>query len=100
MQAKKERYIRDGKEFDPLFPKANLTEKTIKRGATVSDTVKFIPQVVRKTKWQTESIAEKLKGKTLYDTCQNIWDFIYNHVRYHKDDAGREQIRSPARLWH
>jgi len=100
MQAKKERYIREGKEYDKLFPKPNLTEKTVKRGATVDDTVKFIPKVVMKTKWQTEKLAEQLKGENIYETCRNIWEFIYTHVRYHKDDAGLEQIRSPARLWH
>ncbi|MBI4929899.1 MAG: hypothetical protein HY841_03990 [Bacteroidetes bacterium] len=100
MQAKKERYICEGKEYDKLFPKPNLTEKTVKRGATVDDTVKFIPKVVQETKWQTEKIAEQLKGETVYETCRNIWEFIYTHVRYHKNEAGLEQVRSPARLWH
>lgn len=100
MRAKKDRYIQDGKDYDEFFPKANLTEKTIKRKATLSDTVRFIPKVVEETQWQTEKISKELKGKSVYETCRNIWEFIYGHVRYHKDEAGTEQIRSPARLWH
>jgi hypothetical protein len=100
MQAKKERYINNGAKYDSMFPQANLSEKTVKRAASVDDTVKFIPKVVSETKWQTEKIAEELKGDSVRETCQNIWDFVYKHIRYHKDDEGLEQIRSPARTWH
>ena len=53
MQAKTQRYIESGKEYDTLFPKAKLTNSTVKRGATVQDTVRLIPQVVKQTRWQT-----------------------------------------------
>lgn len=52
------------------------------------------------TKWQTKALAKQLKADTLYATCRNIWEFVYNNIRYHKDDEGIEQIRSPARAWH
>ena len=87
-------------EYNHLFPVANLNEKTVKKGATVSDTVKFIPEVVHKTLSQTKSIAEKLCSSTVSETCRNIWHFVYNHIAYHKDAEGKEQIRSPARTWH
>lgn len=87
-------------EYNHLFPVANLNEKTVKKGATVSDTVKFIPEVVHETLSQTKAIAERLQGSTVSETCRNIWHFVYGHIAYHKDDEGKEQIRSPARTWH
>jgi hypothetical protein len=99
MEAEK-RQVRSGDQYDALFPRADLMDSTIKRGATVSDTVKFIPKVVEESKWQTEKLARLLKDDSVYDTCKNIWDFVYRHIAYHKDKEGYEQIRSPARAWH
>ena len=100
MESKTLKAIRSGREYDHLIPKAKLTDSTVKRGATVSDTVKFIPQAVRETMWQASKIAPLLKGKDLYETCSNIWHFLYEHVKYKKDEDGIEQVRSFARLWH
>ena len=100
MQARAHRKIDDGKKQEYLFPEAKLTDTTVKRGAAISDTVAFIPQVVSQTKWQSKKLAKLLKGDSVYTTCQNIWEFVYNHIRYHKDEEGREQIRSPTRSWH
>jgi hypothetical protein len=100
MEAKTKRQIENGAQYDHLFPRANLTNKTEKRGATVKDTVMFIPKVVGRTAWQTKNLAETLKGNDTRETCKNIWDFCYKHIRYCKDEDGLEQIRSPARVWH
>lgn len=100
MEARTRRHIRSGTEFNNLFPKANVGNRTIRRLATVSDTVAFIPKVVRDTLSQTSGLARRLKGKSLYDTCKNIWHFVYQHIRYQKDQQGYEQVRSPARVWH
>ena len=100
MEATKKRKIRSGEEFGHLFPKPLFLDPTIKKGATVDDTVRFIPQVVRETLFQTAKLAPLLKGKNVYETCKNIWDFVYSHIAYKKDANGKEQIRSPARGWH
>lgn len=100
METTKKRKIRNGEEFDHLFPKPLFLDPTIKKGATVDDTVRFIPQVVRETLFQTAELAPLLKGNNVYETCKNIWDFVYNHIAYKKDANGKEQIRSPARGWH
>lgn len=92
--------VKSGAEFDHLFPKAMLTTITKKEGATVADTIRFIPQVVRETRFHTEKIAKVLKRKTVYETCKAIWQFVYDHIAYKKDEDGKEQIRSPARAWH
>lgn len=100
MEATKKRRIKSGEEFEHLFPKPLFLDPTIKKGATVNDTVRFIPQVVRETLFQTSKLAPLLKGRNVYETCKNIWDFVYEHIAYKKDEEGKEQIRSPARGWH
>jgi hypothetical protein len=100
MEASKKRNIAGGEAFDALFPKPLFLDPTIKKGATVNDTVRFIPKVVRETLFQTNKIAAQLKGKNTYETCRNIWEFVYRHIAYKKDEEGKEQIRSPARAWH
>ena len=100
MEASKKRNIAGGEAFDALFPKPLFLDPTIKKGATVNDTVRFIPKVVRETLFQTNKIAAQLKGKNTYETCGNIWEFVYRHIAYKKDEEGKEQIRSPARAWH
>ncbi|MDO9187392.1 MAG: hypothetical protein Q7W13_15365 [Bacteroidia bacterium] len=92
--------VKSGKEYDHLFPRAMLTTITKKEGATVADTIRFIPQVVRDTLFHTEKIAKVLKGNNVRETCSNIWHFVYDHIAYKKDEDGKEQVRSPARAWH
>ncbi len=100
MQRREDVKVKSGKEYDHLFPRAMLTSITKKKGATVADTIKFIPQVVRETLFHTKKIAPLLRGNNLRDTCRKIWDFVYEHIAYKKDEDGKEQVRSPARTWH
>ncbi|MBN8865895.1 MAG: hypothetical protein J0H92_21150 [Sphingobacteriales bacterium] len=100
MEARKKRHIRPGNEYDHLFPSSQNDNKTIRRNANLDHTLDFIPKVVQETIDQTKLIAQRLKGRTNYETCKNIWHFIYGHINYKKDEEGFEQIRSPARAWH
>ena len=100
MEAKKQRLLKSGKEYDALFPPAEVGTVTIKTDAGVGDTVAFIPKVVRDTLHQTKAIAEHLRGSNTYETCRNIWHFVYGHIAYRKDKDGYEQIRAPSRVWH
>jgi hypothetical protein len=99
MKSNGRRRIRSGEEFDHLFPKATGKDHRVKGYADVEDTLKLIKKTVPKTLWQTKAIAEVLRGKTLEDTCSNIWHFVYNHIQYKIDKPGVEQIRSPRRTW-
>ena len=92
--------VKSGKEYDHLFPGAALITNLKKESASVDDTLKFIPQVVKETLHHTKAIALLLKADNVYQTCKNIWQFIYDHIAYRKDEDGKEQIRSPARTWH
>jgi hypothetical protein len=100
MEATRKRNIKPGTEYDRFFPKAAGEVATIRKQASVTDTVAFIPKVVQETLSQTKQIATVLKGKTVHETCSNIWHFVYGHINYKKDEDGFEQVRAPARTWH
>ena len=100
MEAQKKRNIKNGEEYSHLFPKAENTFSTIRSNANVTHTVAFIPKVVNETLDHTKKIAQLLKANSTYETCSNIWHFVYQHIAYKKDQEGYEQIRSPARTWH
>lgn len=92
--------LKNSSAYNHLIPKADLREITVKRGATLADTVRFIPKAVKMTRWQTEKLSKVLRGHNRYETCQNLWHFIYDHYAYEKDERGKEQIKSPRRLHH
>ena len=100
MEAQRKRNIKSGEEYSHLFPKAENSYSTVRKNANVTHTVAFIPKVVQETLGHTKKIAQLLKGNTTYETCSNIWQFVYGHIAYKKDQEGYEQIRSPARAWH
>lgn len=99
MQALK-RDIRDGRQYAHLFPKAGGGTETVKRGATLEDTLRLLPVAVRRFSWQAAGIAAQLRGDGLRGTCRNVWEFCYHHFQYEPDGKGKEQVRSPARSWH
>lgn len=99
MQALRKRQIKSGLTYDALFPPAIGENQTILVNAGVDDSVALIPKVVKNTLSQTSGIAQKLQGANLLETCKNIWEFVYGHIAYEKDQEGYEQIRSPARSW-
>ena len=99
MESNRKRNIRSGKEFDHLFPKPTGKNHRIKKSADVEDTIRLIRKTVRETLWHTEQIAQVLKGRTVRETCSNIWHFVYDHIQYERDEEGVEQIRSPRRTW-
>ena len=99
MEATANRQVQDGNAYAHLFPVATGIIKTIKTDATVGDTLSFIQKIVPATLQQTAGIARVLKGGSTYETCRNIWHFVYRHIRYRKDKDGYEQVRSPRRSW-
>src|SRR5690349_195665 len=100
MESARKRNIRSGEQYNHLFPKAENSVSTIRKNANVTHTVEFIPKVVHETLDHTKALSKQLKGTTAYETCKNIWHFVYQHIAYKKDQEGHEQIRSPARAWH
>ena len=93
------RASRDGKEFEGILPAPSYSEEIVKRNGNVIDTVSEMKKVIRANAWQTRKLAPLLKGKNTYDTCQNIWNFLFTHIKYKEDDEGKEQLRTPALSW-
>ena len=82
-----------------LFPPCPEIDHTVKKGANVSDTVKFIPAIVKRDSWHVKKfVSQELRGLTTYEACQKLWDFVKFHIRYEKDERGAEQVRSARRL--
>lgn len=101
MERREEIKVKPGFEYDHYFPKAKLITITKKKGATVADTILLIPVVVNETLFHTKRFAqEEMQDDTLEKTCKNIWQFVFDHIAYKKDEEGKEQVRSPARAWH
>jgi hypothetical protein len=95
------RSINPGKEYDRYFDLTTVKgeESELMANGTVYDTLKQMQKIVRDTLPQTERIATKLQGSTRETTCKNIFNFLYQHVQYKKDNPLREQLRTPARTW-
>lgn len=99
MESQYARKLRSGREYDPLFPRPSGKDREVKREASVGDTVHFIKDKAPENVWQTKAVARLLKGRNLQDTCRNVWNFVYQHIEYQKDEEGIEQVRSPRRVW-
>src|SRR3954470_23603177 len=101
MEARSQVKLQSLEPYRKLFPKASVSDDTQKKGASVSDTVNFIPVVVKQSAWQVEKFVEQeLKGLSTYDACDKLWHWVKHHIRYQKDQRGLEQVRSPRRLIH
>lgn len=101
MEALRKRHIRPGREFEPLFPRSIQKDRVIQSQgkAKLHHTLNLIKEIVRETKGDTKSLAQQLRGNNFSTTCQNIWDFVYQHIQYKRDKAGVEQVRRPSRTW-
>jgi len=93
------RKIKDGSEFDKYFPEAENSYTIVKPNGTVEDTVGFMAAIIDKWHKDAEGIAQVLKGDTVEETCQNIWNFCTTYLHYKPDKKGVEELRSPKRCW-
>lgn len=100
MESNSKRILQTGKEFDSLFPKAMLKDTIVKKDGKLEETMDLIKQVIAKDQSDTAKTALLLKGNSLRETTQKIWNFVYRHIQYLKDKPKLEEIRRPARLWH
>lgn len=99
MIAQRQRILRSGTQYDALLPASTgqLIEQRLWEGA--HDSVSGVKRFAREYRPQTAKLAQVLRGADLRTTAKNIWEFIYHHIQYKNDQAGFEQIRSPARSW-
>ncbi|HBG70504.1 MAG: hypothetical protein A2W93_03555 [Bacteroidetes bacterium GWF2_43_63] len=93
------RSIQDGSRFDQFFGFPDEKDRVIIKDGEVEDTVELMKKVVWKYLDDTKKIATYLKGRSVAETCENIWNFLYNHVQYKLDQKGLEQLHRPSRSW-
>ena len=93
------RPIQDGKQFEQFFGIPDEKDKVVIQDGEVEDTVELMKKVVWRYLNDTKKIAEYLKGSSIRETCENIWNFLYNHIQYKLDKRGLEQLRRPCRSW-
>lgn len=93
------RPIRDGSQYERFFAHPEDSDRIIIEDGEVDETVDLMKKVVWKYIGDTKQIAAYLKGSTLRQTCENIWNFLYHHIQYKLDKKGLEQLRRPNRSW-
>ena len=93
------RLIRNGNHYDKYFTQPEERDRVIIEDGEVEQTVDLMKRVVWKYIDDTKRIAGYLKGQSLMDSCENVWDFLYHHIQYRLDKKGLEQLRRPNRSW-
>ena len=91
------RKLKNGIEFNGLFPNVGNSQTNLGVGDTYHSTKKM-QEMVQKYYPQCNKIAPYLKRATLKETTQAIYDFLYNHIQY-KQDSALQQLRTPANSW-
>ena len=89
--------IKDGKEYDHLFPAAQNKITLIRETVDIISVVDDIQIIVSETLYQTEKIAPILQGRNLHETLYNVWKFGKDYFNYAEEDD--EQLREPAKSW-
>ena len=93
------RSIKDGSRFNAYFPPPDERDRVIINDGEVTDTVELMEKVVWKYLDDTKRIAPLLQRSSTIETCQAIWEFVYQFIQYKLDKRGLEQLRRPARSW-
>ncbi|MBO4601579.1 MAG: hypothetical protein J5651_00270 [Salinivirgaceae bacterium] len=94
------RNIRPISDYAAYIPPREALEQTdpiLFENGDEHDTVALMRKVAVKYKSDTAKLAQWLKRPTLKETLQNIFDFVYTHVQYVKDNPMVEQVRRPLR---
>ncbi|MCQ2376198.1 MAG: hypothetical protein MJ069_09925 [Salinivirgaceae bacterium] len=94
------RKIKSGAEYNRYFGQPIRTNPVLRMGVDQFDTInRLMPDIISRTKHQTAQIAVLLKRATLDATCKAIWQFVFDHIQYHKDNPMIEELRQPVRTW-
>jgi hypothetical protein len=99
MESTIKRNIKDRSAFSKYILPAKGKDMLVKKGATLKDTMALIPSVVPVTLEQTKKFAQLFKRETRKETCNAIWQWMYDHIEFVKDEQGKEQIKSPSRTF-
>jgi hypothetical protein len=90
------RTIKDASRYAHLMPLPLGKETEIRVDGSAYDTIDDMKKIVESTLWQTEKLAQELKGSTREQTVKNIFWWLHDHIQYNQDAQGIEQLREPA----
>lgn len=91
------RNINTGSQFDKYFEKVEC-KATFEKNGDTTDVLHVMHKNAIKYASQTKAIAQQLKGSTVKQTVDNIYNFLYNNVQY-QIDGYNQNLRSPACSW-
>jgi len=93
-----ERDISNGSQFDSYFPLPDGKVTELKKNADVSDTVLLMIDIINDYHLQCVRIAKHLRGKTIKETAENVWNFVFKYLKYNIEKG--EILRTPAATWY
>ncbi len=95
------REIKDGDRYNHLFPVPEGTNERVQKDGGIDDTVKWCGYVVKTYHGDTRKLAQFLQNKSNSQKSlfRDIFDFCYQHIQYHLDRPGVEELRRPAVTW-
>lgn len=70
---------------------------TLLQNANVNDTLENMQRIAYRDKAQVAQLAKALEGASVGETAENIWNYLRDNTRYKLDQAGIEELRTPAR---
>ncbi len=79
--------------FAPADHRSTLT------GYGLDDTKKLIEQTCNAHYKECEALARHLKGDCKLQSAFNVWHWLHYNIKYAYDKPGKEEIRTPARVW-
>lgn len=99
--AQTKRSIKDGSNFNYLFPNSSGTTTIINSNGDVKDILSAMKSIVRQTLNQTQPLSVYLnnRSKSNEDLLRNLFNFMYAHIDYKEDPKGYQDLREPARMW-
>ncbi len=71
--------------------------KTLLIDADLNDTLINAKRIAIRDAYQVKTLANELKGNSIYETAENIWDYLRANTVYKLDKSGIEELRTPAR---
>lgn len=96
------RPLKSGIAFEGLIPVYQGTDFKFDKSSdnsTTYDTLRYMAQWSTKYASQMKRIAPLMRGKTIEETANNIYQFLYNHFQY-KLDGETQNLYSPSAAWH
>lgn len=95
------RPLKDGRKYNDLIPAMQGVDFSFEPAGKFGDTYDsliYMDRWAEKYAWQTKEIAPLLQGRTVRETADNIYNWLYNHFQY-KLDQDTQLLYAPSAAW-